>query len=158
MIPDKNRTNMQVKKCMKRYRRLSQVILVFLMFFTIAMPVSAKKDDKVKVEFKEMVHNFGNIREDGGPVTYEFEFQNTDKTPIIVVQASAECGCTTPDFPKQPISSGKTGKISVTYNPLGRPGGFDKVVTVKIKTMGGKDKSKLYKFRLKIRGSVIPKK
>ncbi len=148
---------MKLTENMKKNSWVPQVMLVVLMVFAIAMPVWAKKDAKAMVEFKDMVYNFGNIRENGGPVTYEFEFQNNDKTPVVVVQATSECGCTTPDFPKNPISPGKTGKISVTYNPLGRPGSFDKVVTVKMKTVGGKDKSKVYKFRLKIRGSVIPK-
>ena len=64
--------------------------------------------------------------------------------------ATAECGCTKPVFPKQPIAPGKNGVIKVTYNPIGRPGAFDKVVTIKTNGKPGK-------VRLKIRGTVMPK-
>lgn len=124
------------------------LLIVILLAFSI--PAMAKDDGKASMEFKETIHNFGNIREDGGKVTCEFEFENTGKTNLVIISANAECGCTTPIFPKNPIAPGKKGKITVTYNPLGRPGGFDKVVTVK--TNG-----KPSKVRLKIRGTVIPK-
>lgn len=107
--------------------------------------------EKASAAFGEKIHDFGNVKEDGGPVSCEFEFENTGGGNLVVISATAECGCTTPEFPKQPIAPGKKGKIKVTYNPLGRPGGFDKVVTVK--TNG-----KPAKVRLKVRGSVIPKK
>lgn len=112
---------------------------------------TASSKEKASISFGETIHNFGNIKEDGGPVSCEFEFVNTGGANLVVISATAECGCTTPEFPKQPIGPGKKGKIKVTYNPLGRPGGFDKVVTVK--TNG-----KPSKVRLKVRGSVIPKK
>ena len=68
----------------------------------------------------------------------------------MCIRDRADCGCTRPDYPKAPIAPGKQGKIKVTYNPLGRPGAFTKVVT--IKTNGSPSK-----VRLKIRGTVSPK-
>lgn len=135
---------------MKRYRNVATVVAFLVALFSVGVSVSAKDDNKPVMEAKETVHNFGNIREDGGPVSCEFEFENVGKGNLVIVSATAECGCTKPDFPKQPIAPGKKGKISVTYNPLGRPGGFDKVVTVKTNGKPGK-------MRFKIRGTVIPK-
>ncbi|MDE5883041.1 MAG: DUF1573 domain-containing protein [Muribaculaceae bacterium] len=136
---------------MRRYKNLSALVAIFMALFYVALPAGAKDDAKPVMEAKETVHNFGNIREDGGPVSCEFEFENVGKGNLVIVSATAECGCTKPEFPKQPIAPGKKGKISVTYTPLGRPGGFDKVVTVKTNGKPGK-------MRFKIRGTVIPKK
>lgn len=127
-------------------------LLVILAFMAIIPAVAKEKDkDKASIKFENAVYDFGNIREDGGPVSCEFEFVNDGSGNLAIVSASAECGCTKPEFPMQPIAPGKKGKIKVTYAPLGRPGAFEKVVTVK---SNGKPK----KSYLKIRGTVIPKK
>lgn len=136
---------------MKRIKSISGWLLALASVMVCAIGVSAKEDSKASITFKETVHNFGNVREDGGPVSCEFEFENAGNANLVIVSATAECGCTTPEFPKQPVAPGKKGKIKVTYNPLGRPGGFDKVVTVKTNGKPGK-------VRLKVRGTVIPKK
>ena len=124
---------------------------IMIAVVAFALPMGAKDAVKASIKFKETVHDFGNVREDGGPVSCEFEFENIGDANLVIVSATAECGCTTPEFPKQPVAPGKTGKIKVTYNPLGRPGGFEKVVTIKAN-------GKPAKARVKIRGTVIPKK
>lgn len=139
---------------LKRVKKIS-CLLVFLLVVLAGLAsvvtASAKDDAKASIAFKETVHDFGNVREDGGPVSCELEFENTGKGNLVIISATAECGCTMPEFPKQPVAPGKKGKIKVTYNPLGRPGGFDKVVTVKTNGKPGK-------VRVKVRGTVIPKK
>lgn len=105
---------------------------------------------KVSVKFENTVHDFGMIKEDGGPVSCEFPFKNEGGGNLIFYEAKAECGCTKPEYPKAPVSPGKGGVIKVSYNPLGRPGGFTKVVTVKCNGNPSK-------VRLKIRGTVSPK-
>ena len=107
-----------------------------------------KGDGVAKAVFAQKTFDFGVIKEKGGPVTHEFEFTNEGDGNLLILKASAECGCTRPEYPEKPIAPGKKGKLKVTYNPLGRPGGFDKVVTV---TMNGEPR----KVRLKIRGTVV---
>lgn len=136
---------------MRNYKKILGCIAAIMAIMAFGFSVSAKNDQKAVMEFKDPVYNFGNVKEDGGPVSCEFEFENKGQGNLVIISANAECGCTTPEFPKKPIAPGKKGVIKVTYNPLGRPGGFDKVVTVK--TNG-----KPSKIRLKIRGTVIPKK
>ena len=111
---------------------------------------SGAEQGKAEIKFNETAHNFGTIREDGGPVSCEFEFENVGDKNLVIVDARAECGCTRPAYPQNPIAPGKKGKVTVTYHPIGRPGGFDKTVTVK--TNG-----KPSKVRLKIKGTVMPK-
>lgn len=136
---------------MKLYRKIWVAVALGLAIIAGTSVASAKEKDKASIKFEKSVYDFGNIREDGGPVSCEFEFVNDGTGNLVIVSATAECGCTKPEFPKNPIAPGKTGQIKVSYAPLGRPGAFDKVVTVKC---NGKPK----KVHLKIRGTVIPKK
>lgn len=123
-------------------------IALLVAFISIGVMEAAKKEAKIK--FEQTTHDFGNIREDGGPVTCEFEFVNEGKIPLKINSARAECGCTRPEYPREEIAPGEKGVIKVSYNPLGRPGGFTKVVTVRCSGNPSK-------VNLKIRGTVLPK-
>ena len=94
-----------------------------LLFFT-----AHAQTDSVAV-FKVTTHSFGKIKQHV-PASTEFSFVNKGNKPLIVETATAECGCTTPEYPKTPIQKGKTGVIKVTYNAE-NPGKFTKRVTVK---------------------------
>lgn len=107
-------------------------------------------EEKPQAKVEKSVHDFGMIKEDGGPVSCEFTITNKGEGNLIIIDGKADCGCTRPEFPKAPIGPGQSGKVKVTYNPLGRPGGFDKVVT--LRTNGNPSK-----LRLKIKGTVTPK-
>ncbi len=104
------------------------------------------------VEFPELVHDFGTIAENGGAVSHEFSFTNTGDAPLMIVNASASCGCTRPDFPKKPIKAGKSDRIKVTFLPAGRPGEFNKTVTIRTNAKTTK------KVTLRIKGFVTPAK
>ncbi len=103
----------------------------FLLTLAFALPVLAQTDtkDKPVIKFKSENHDFGNIKE-GVQATHEFEFVNTGKGALIISNVAASCGCTTPDWTREPIAPGKTGKIKAVYNSQGRPGQFTKQVTV----------------------------
>lgn len=81
------------------------------------------------IKFKNESHDFGKI-EDGVQATHTFEFTNTGTAPVVISNAQASCGCTTPDWSKEPIMPGKTGKVTASFNSQGRPGNFSKTVTV----------------------------
>lgn len=81
------------------------------------------------IEFDEAAFDFGTVKE-GTVVEHVFKFKNTGETPIILSQVSASCGCTTPDFTKEPVLPGKTGEIKVSFNSLGQVGTQQKIVTV----------------------------
>ncbi len=126
------------------------VLLLALGAFLAATGASAKtKAAPAEALFKDKTFDFGTVPERGGKVTHSFEFVNSGGSNLVIVDATAECGCTVPEFPEAPIAPGKTGVIKVTYNPLGRPGTFDKTVTVKT---NGQPR----KIRLKIKGRVQP--
>ena len=81
------------------------------------------------IKFKTESHDFGKI-EEGVQATHTFEFTNTGTAPVVISNAQASCGCTTPDWTKDPVMPGKTGKVTASFNSQGRPGNFSKTVTV----------------------------
>lgn len=103
--------------------------LVFLLI-AIASFSFVNAQSAAPIEFKEMKHSFGKIKQNV-PVTHVFTFKNTSNTPVVIENASAECGCTTPEYPKTPIGKGATNTIKVTYNAAAM-GSFTKRVTVKL--------------------------
>lgn len=86
--------------------------------------------DAPKFEFDKEIFDFGVV-EEGETVKTTFKFKNTGKTPLIITDASATCGCTVPEYPKTPIKPGESGEISVSFNSQGRLGMQDKIVTIK---------------------------
>lgn len=106
---------------------------------------TVKKAEDV-VKFKEMKHNFGKIKQ-GVPVTYDFEFSNSGDAPVVIENATASCGCTTPEWPQQPVMKGKADKIKAGFNAAA-PGVFEKGIFVKVK---GYD----YPIEIKITGEVL---
>ncbi len=91
--------------------------------------------------------NFGTL-EEGAPAEHVFTFVNHSKTPLVIQNARASCGCTTPSWSKEPIKPGGTGTITAKYSTKNRPGDFNKTVTVTT-NFGNKV--------LKISGRVNPK-
>lgn len=80
--------------------------------------------------FDKTTHDFGKINEADGRVTTVFEFKNEGMTPLVLTNVRASCGCTTPKWTREPVEPGTTGQITVTYNPNGRPGRFQKTITI----------------------------
>lgn len=125
------------------------LIILSLLLLIPAFTMNAGK--KAEIKFAEQTYNFGTIPEHGGKVSHSFEFTNTGDANLVIIDAKADCGCTVPEYPTAPIAPGRKGKIKVTYNPLYRPGAFNKVITIKT---NGKQK----KTRIKISGTVNPNK
>jgi len=86
-----------------------------------------------EMKFENVTHDFGKIQE-GDKVTYKFNFANTGKSPLIIADAVASCGCTIPTWPKTPIKPGDGGQIEVTFSSVGKKGLQDKMVTITANT------------------------
>lgn len=101
-------------------KKVFSLLFVFAAVFAFA---------QAPVKFSETKFNFGKLKQNV-PATHVFKFTNTGSKPVVIESAVAGCGCTTPEFPKQPIAKGKEGTIKVTYNAAAS-GAFTKDVTVK---------------------------
>ena len=102
-----------------------------------------------EITFKETNHDFGNI-EFKGNGSYEFVFVNTGNEPLILTQPKSSCGCTVPEWPRQPILPGESNVIKVTYKNTDRPGNFNKYVTVFSNALVNKE------VKLHIKGTILP--
>ena len=110
-----------------------------------AMAQTTKPDDFAK--FNTSKYDFGKIKQ-SVPAVYTFEITNKSERPLVIENAHATCGCTVPEYQKEPILPGKTAKIKVQYNAA-NGGRFDKTVYVKL---AGVDEEKA----LAITGEVLP--
>jgi hypothetical protein len=104
-------------------------------------PVSAdkplNKDEAAKMSFDKTEHNFGTIKE-GQVVQHLFKFKNTGKAPLVITNASGTCGCTVPEWSKEPILPGKSGEIKVSFDSKGKSGKEEKEVYVMANTIPNK--------------------
>lgn len=91
-----------------------------------AVPTAA---DAAVISFENGNYDFGKITQ-GEKVSYAYKFKNTGKSPLIILNATATCGCTIPEVPKEPIKPGAEGEIKVVFNSQGKSGMQDKVITV----------------------------
>lgn len=106
-----------------------------LVFFVSALFVSissigAQTEQKAVVVFEETSHDFGTFKEEVGYANHDFKFKNTGKAPLILNSVRASCGCTTPNWSREPIAPGESGTIQVRYSAKNRPGAFRKTITV----------------------------
>ncbi len=101
--------------------------IIFLLF--VCLPFLAFSQ-KAQIQFESNLHNFGTVEEHGGSVTHDFVFQNTGQVPLIISNVRTSCGCTSPEWSRQPIPPGGNGIIKVSFNPQNRPGAFTKSITV----------------------------
>ncbi len=85
------------------------------------------------IEFEETTFDFGTIKQ-GDKVTHIFKFRNAGNEPLIISNAKATCGCTVPNWPKEPIPPGETGEIEVVFNSKGKSNKQNKKVTITANT------------------------
>jgi hypothetical protein len=132
-------------------------LLLFIAVFTSACSSSNNNEGKATVDkatapvmtFAKESHDFGQVNE-GDKVVFDFFFTNTGKSALIISSATATCGCTVPEYPKQPLAPGKTGIIHVVFNSAGKSGMQNKIITLTTNTFKGNEE-------LHLVGNVKPK-
>jgi hypothetical protein len=116
--------------------------------------MAKQRDDEIKeggpkLNFDKTEHDFGVINE-GDVVETVFSFTNSGNSELIITSAKGSCGCTVPEWPKQPIMPGEAGEIKVKFNSSNKPNMQKKQVTLLTNTEQGKE-------ILKITAEVTPK-
>ena len=118
------------------------------------LELAKERDEEIKVggakvKFDKTEHDFGVINE-GDVVETVFTFTNSGKSELIITSAKGSCGCTVPEWPKEPIMPGEEGQIRVKFNSDKKPNLQQKSITLVTNTEQGKE-------ILKIKAQVTPK-
>jgi Protein of unknown function (DUF1573) len=114
-----------------------------------ANPVSQSNGKSTTIKFDEMSYDWGKLKE-GEKMTHIFKFKNTGNNDLIISDARGSCGCTVPEWPKEPIKAGKGGEIKVIFDSAHKNGPQSKTVTLTANT----DPTNVV---LMIKGNVDPK-
>ena len=107
---------------------------LYLSLFLLSLAGLSAQDKYYKeadvIRFDKKVHDFGDVLIAEGPVSCIFTFTNIGSQPIVVQNVISSCGCTTPEWTREPVRPGATGTISATYSNDQGPYPFDKTLTV----------------------------
>lgn len=129
---------------------MKKVLFSLMMMFVaaVAMNKAVAQESGAKIDFTKETHDYGTIK-NGADGTCTFEFKNTGNAPLIISNAKGSCGCTVPEWPKEPIAPGATASIKVSYDTK-RPGAISKNVTIFSNAVGNETKV------IYITGTVLP--
>ncbi len=116
-------------------KKLFSIAVLAIITFSISCSQTSQTENSVDIDaqgpgiqFKVKAHDFGTINR-GGDGTFEFVFSNNGTEPLILSNVKTSCGCTTPNWPKEPIPAGRESRIKVKYDTK-RMGAFQKSITV----------------------------
>ncbi len=119
--------------------RFSVAFVTLLAACALGVPSVARSQESAAggkgtqtVRFDHEKWNFGDVAEDGGKVEHTFVFTNVSSKPVVVLDVTSGCGCTTPSYSRKPVMRGEKGEIVVSFDPMNRPGHFSKGISVQI--------------------------
>ena len=104
------------------------------------------------MKLAEASHDFGDVKANEKVQAY-VKFTNEGKSPLIIQDASASCGCTVPEYPKNPIPVGGTDSIKVEYTAGNMNGKQQKTVTLKTNTANGTEQ---FNITANVTGATAP--
>lgn len=130
-----------------RNRALSILLLLAALLLPVALN-AAKPDAKAAVQLAEKTYDFGTVKQTDPSVVHVFKVQNTGNAPLVIISATASCGCTRPTFTDHPVAPGETAEVKVTFVPRGQLGDINKEVKVRTNAPDAK------RFSLRITGKV----
>lgn len=122
-----------------------------LVYLTVLVGMASFAQTGPKIEFKEETINYGEVEKGKDDGIRVFEFTNTGDAPLIIKNAKSSCGCTVPEWPKEPIAPGGKGQIKVQYNM--NPGPISKTITIESNATNKPSGM----IPLRIKGTVIVK-
>lgn len=110
-----------------------KITIAFLLAMFVCLPIvnqAQTATGKSKIVFEKLQYNFGTFKEELGVQSVDFKFKNEGSVPLILNNVQASCGCTTPEWTREPIAPGAKGLIKVSYDARNRPGVFNKTIRV----------------------------
>jgi hypothetical protein len=128
------------------------LILAVLLFGVSQLEAQVNTDSlpKARLLIKTDTYDFGYI-ETGEKTSHTFQFENVGNAPLIIDKVLTTCGCTVPEWTKEPISPGNSGQVKVVFDSTGKMGRQNKIITIRSNNTEGD-------VRLILSGMIIPKK
>ncbi len=130
-------------------KQITYFLMITLFVTTVGCAQNENSNDAEMIFKDGQEHDFGKIQYDGDG-SFEFEFKNTGKVPLIITNVKSSCGCTVPTYPKEPIKKKGKASIKVKYDTK-RVGTFTKTITVY-------SNAKNSPITLRIKGEVVKNK
>lgn len=124
------------------------VLLLLISFGTIRAQEKKSKTMDPSFKFSEKVYNFGTVKQ-GEDINYEFVFKNIGKAPLLISDISSTCGCSVPEWSKEPVLQNNSGVIKVSFDTKGKLGLQDRVFTIYSNVKGEPEK-------IHLKGNIEP--
>lgn len=125
---------------------MNPIVCISLVFMMLGCAVGAR----AQLVFAPAARDFGTIRESDGRVSCTFTGVNRGAEPVVVLDVVTSCGCTVPEFSRKPVLPGGLTRVTVTYDPMNRPGAFSKSLGVY-----SSERKKI--ATLTVSGTVVPR-
>lgn len=116
-------------------KRLLSILTMVIATTLLTISASAKTP---QADIAEKTYNFGTIQNTHDPISHTFTITNTGDAPLVIISASASCGCTRPKYTPEPIPPGAKGEIKVTFIPKGQLGPINKEIKVRTNAKNAK--------------------
>ncbi len=101
-------------------------LFLLSLFVVLGLGINASAQSKADIKFEKNSQHLGSFSEKEAVVNTTFNFTNIGDTPLVIHEVITSCGCTSPEYSKEPIKPGGKGTIKVTYNGKGKPLGYFK--------------------------------
>jgi len=124
---------------------------ILFIYLTVLVGMVSFAQTGPNIEFNEETINYGEVEKEKDDGIRVFEFTNTGDQPLNIINVKSSCGCTVPEWPKEPIAPGTKGQIKVQYNM--NPGPISKTITVETNAVNKTNGM----IPLRIKGTVIVK-
>ncbi len=105
-------------------------IVIVVVIFLLSLQVSGQTDNSPFLEVNDNTFDFGRIYEDNGKVSHTFTLKNSGSSTLLISNVRSNCGCTTPEWTKEPVVPGGEGFVTVEYDPKNSRGAFHKTIQV----------------------------
>ena len=133
-----------------RFDAKNNILPQNLQISTPKVDKNKKPEDYPKINIEDSNFDFGTINE-GDKVEHIFKFTNTGNGSLMVINAQPSCGCTVPEWTKNPLKKGESGEIKIIFNSAGKSGQQQKTVYLTTNTLSGND-------IIKFKANILPKK
>lgn len=112
------------------------VLIALLTGSYLSMAQPAKSASGAVITWDKAAHDFGEIIQ-GDKVEHTFHFTNTGNKELVITNVEVTCGCTTPKgWPRDPITPGNSGELTIAFNSIGKIGKQNKVITITSNSVG----------------------